>query len=200
MPSFEHKELIKRIAQLDQVPEEAEAYTDWIEAGGHLAFLRENARANELAHLILPSSMHYLLPEDVQERLADWFAGALLLPASSLRDQLGRKRKTLSWYELAEIKEQFGASYQAITYRCRQAGIITRETFRDLFDEYRRLGWREAPYQEHHALSPERESSTRLVRLALRGITEGILSQSEATMFLNTSEEELVRWMRPLNA
>lgn len=49
MPSFEHKALIQRIAQLDQVPEEADAYTDWIEAGGHLTFLRESARADELA-------------------------------------------------------------------------------------------------------------------------------------------------------
>ena len=49
MPSFEHKKLIERIAQLDQVPEDAEAYTDWTEAGGHLAFLQENARADELA-------------------------------------------------------------------------------------------------------------------------------------------------------
>ena len=49
MPSFEHKKLIKRIAQLDQVPEDAETYTDWIEAGGHLNFLQENARADELA-------------------------------------------------------------------------------------------------------------------------------------------------------
>ena len=49
MSSFEHKELIKRIAQLDQVPEDADTYADWIEAGGHLTFLRENARADELA-------------------------------------------------------------------------------------------------------------------------------------------------------
>ncbi len=49
MPSFEHKELIKHIAQLDQVPEDAKAYASWIEAGGHLALLRENARADELA-------------------------------------------------------------------------------------------------------------------------------------------------------
>ena len=165
--------------------------------GGHWGERKRFTLCHELAHLILPSSMYYLLPEGTQERLADWFAGALLLPAARLRDQLGRKRRTLSWYELAEIKEQFGASYQAITYRCRQAGIITRETFRDLFDNYRRLGWREAPYREHHAFPPERESSTRLKRLALRGITEGILSQSEAAMFSNTSEEEFVRWMGP---
>ena len=168
--------------------------------GSHWGERKRFTLCHELAHLILPSSMHYLLPEGVQERLADWFAGALLLPAARLRDQLGRKRRTLSWYELAEIKEQFGTSYQAITYRCRQAGIITRETVRDLFDDYRRLGWREAPYREHLAFPPEHESSTRLKRLALRGITEGILSRSEAAIFLNTSEKEFVRWMGPPHA
>ena len=168
--------------------------------GNHWGERKRFTLCHELAHLILPSSMHYLLLENVQERLADWFAGALLLPAAGLRDQLGRKRRTLSWYELAEIKEQFGASYQVITSRCRQAGIITRETVRDLSDEYQRLGWQEAPYREHLAFPPERESSTRLKRLALRGITEGILSQGEAAMFLNTSEEEFIRWMGPPRA
>ena len=141
--------------------------------------------------------MHSLLPLDVQERIANWFAGALLLPAARLRDQLGRKRRVLSWYELAEIKKQFGASYQAITYRCREVGIITREMFRSLFEEYRRLGWREAPYREHLAYAPECESSTRLQRFALRGITEGIISSSEAAMLLNMSEHRLADWMVP---
>lgn len=168
--------------------------------GSHWGERKRFTLCHELAHLILPSSMHYLLPKGVQESIANSFAGALLLPATRLRDQLGRKRKTLSWYELAEIKEQFGTSYQAITYRCQQIGIITRETFRDLFDDYRRLGWREAPYREHLAFPPEHESSTRLKRLALRGITEGIFSRSEAAVLLNTSEKEFNRWMGPPNA
>ena len=163
----------------------------------HWAERKRFTLCHELAHLILPSAMHSLLPLDVQERIANWFAGALLLPAARLRDQLGRKRRVLSWYELAEIKKQFGASYQAITYRCREVGIITRETFRSLFDEYRRLGWREAPYREHLAYAPECESSTRLQRFALRGITEGIISSSEAAMFLNMSERRLADWMVP---
>ena len=163
----------------------------------HWAERKRFTLCHELAHLILPSSMHSALPLDAQERMANRFAGALLLPAARLRDQLGRKRRVLSWYELAEIKKQFGASYQAITYRCRQVGIITRETFRSLFDEFRRLGWRDAPYREHLAYVPESESSTRLQRLALRGITEGILSSSEAAILLNTSESRLAGWMVP---
>ena len=163
----------------------------------HWAERKRFTLCHELAHLILPSSMHSVLPLDVQERIANWIAGALLLPAAQLRDQLGRKRRVLSWYELAEIKKQFGASYQAITYRCRQAGIISRETFRNLFDEYRRLGWRDAPYREHLAYAPECESSTRLQRLALRGVTEGIFSLAEAGALLDLSEDRLAEWMVP---
>ena len=141
--------------------------------------------------------MRTALPNDAQERLADWFAGALLLPAAKLREMLGRKRKKISWYELAEVKKTYGASYQAITYRCREAGIIGRENFRDLFDEYKRLGWRDPSYREHFAIDPERESSTRLQRLALRGIMEGITSETEAKALLNASSEELTSWTTP---
>ena len=165
--------------------------------GKHWAERKRLTLCHELLHLILPSSMHTVFPNDMQERLADWFAGALLLPTAKLREMLGRKRRKISWYELAEVKKVYGSSYQAITYRCRQAGIITRENFRGLFDEYKRLGWRDPPYREHLAMDPEHESSTRLQRLVLRGITEGITSETEAELLLNTSSEELATWMTP---
>ena len=165
--------------------------------GRHWAERKRFTLCHELAHLILPSSMHTVLPNDIQERLANWFAGAILLPTAKLREMLGRRRRRISWYELAEVKKVYGVSYQAITYRCRQAGIITRENLRGLFDEYKRLGWRDPPYREHLAIDPEYESSTRLQRLVLRGVTEGITSESEAEALLNTSSEELTSWMAP---
>ena len=163
--------------------------------GTHWTERKRFTLCHELAHLIFPSSMHTVLPDDIQERLADWFAGALLLPTAKLREMFGRKRRQISWYELAEVKKVYGASYQAITHRCREAGIITRENFRGLFDEYKRLGWRDPPYREHLAIEPEHESSTRLQRLVLRGITEGIISETEAEALLNTSSDELSSWM-----
>ncbi len=49
MQNYEHKKLIERIAQIDTVPDDADAYGSWIKAGGHLALLRDNAQENELA-------------------------------------------------------------------------------------------------------------------------------------------------------
>lgn len=48
MSSYEHKQLIERISQLDKVPENFAEYAAWIKAPGHLALLRDNAEQNEL--------------------------------------------------------------------------------------------------------------------------------------------------------
>ncbi|MDQ3007122.1 MAG: hypothetical protein M3R47_17280 [Chloroflexota bacterium] len=49
MENYEHKKLIASIAKLDEMPDNQEAFSNWINAGKHLAFLRENALSNELA-------------------------------------------------------------------------------------------------------------------------------------------------------
>ena len=157
--------------------------------------LKRFALCHELAHMILPSSMRTVLSEPIREELANWFAGALLLPASALRDQLGRKRRILSWYEMTEVKRQFGISYQAISHRCRQIGLISRETYRDQLTEYKRLGWRDSPHREHMALEPHTESSTRLRRLTLRAVTEGVVTRHEATTLLDVEEDEIDHWL-----
>ena len=159
--------------------------------------LKRFALCHELAHMILPSPMRTVLSENVREELASWFAGALLLPASALREQLGRKRRTLSWYELAEVKKQFGISYQAITHRCRQIGLITRETYRDQLAKYKRLGWCDLPHKEHMAFDPDTESSTRLRRLTLRAVTEGVVTRHKAKILLDVEEDKLNRWLVP---
>ena len=48
LPSFAHQNLIDRIASLDEIPRDTIEYDAWIEAGGHLSLLRENADEDEL--------------------------------------------------------------------------------------------------------------------------------------------------------
>lgn len=143
------------------------------------------ALCHELAHMILASPLHHLWSSAAREKLANWFAGALLLPASALREQLGRRRRTVSWYELEEINLQFGISYYRIAHRARETGIISRDTFRDLLEEHGQRGWTEAPHQEGSALLPSAESSTRLKRLAIRAVTEGVMMPQEAAVLLD---------------
>ena len=140
------------------------------------------ALCHELAHMIFPSLFQHVLPIEVREECANWFAGALLLPVTALRDQLGRKRRSLSWYELGEIQSQFGVGCYWIARRCREAEIISRDTYRELLDQYRRGEWSETPGDE--------ESSTRLRRLAVRAITEGVATPEEAAALLGVEQEE----------
>lgn len=48
MHNYEHKKLIETITKLDEVPAEPHAFSNWVYAEAHLAFLRENAMADEL--------------------------------------------------------------------------------------------------------------------------------------------------------
>lgn len=48
MQNYEHKKLIEAIVELDKVPENPQAFSEWIKSEGHLSFLRQNAQADEL--------------------------------------------------------------------------------------------------------------------------------------------------------
>jgi len=46
--NYEHKRLIDAIAKLDEVPTDPEAFSEWIQAEAHLAFLCQNEKSEEL--------------------------------------------------------------------------------------------------------------------------------------------------------
>ena len=48
MPSFEHSQLVKRVATIDHPPAETDQHDRWLGAHPHLQLLDENARADEL--------------------------------------------------------------------------------------------------------------------------------------------------------
>lgn len=48
MSSYEQKKLVEAIVALDNVPQDPQAFAEWILAEAHLAFLRNNARSNDL--------------------------------------------------------------------------------------------------------------------------------------------------------
>jgi hypothetical protein len=48
VPSFEHKKLLERISSLNAIPNDPNAFAEWLKAENQLAFLRENAQEEEL--------------------------------------------------------------------------------------------------------------------------------------------------------
>ena len=85
---------------------------------------------------------------------ANRFAGAFLMPAEALWREIGKHRTTISLGELLRLKELFGASIQAITYRCHDLGIINDASYRRLFRIFNEHGWRKPPYEEPGEMDP----------------------------------------------
>ena len=140
--------------------------------------------AHELGHLVMEVAARLN-----EEKAAHRFAGAFLMPADALWAKVGKHRTSVSLGELLELKQVFGASVQAITYRCKDLGIFNESLFRRLFDAFTRLGWRTPPYKEPYAMKGEKPK--RFERLTFRALAEGVVSESKAAELLGVSVHEL---------
>ena len=144
--------------------------------------------AHELGHMVLN-----IAPTVEDEEAAHRFAGAFLIPAETLRAEVGKRRQSIGWSELFHLKRIFGVSVQALTYRCKDLLIFGDPLFQHLFNEFKRRGWRRPPYREPWAMNGE--DPKRFERLCFRALAEGAISESKAAELLGHSVHELVRLM-----
>lgn len=142
--------------------------------------------AHELAHHVLqaPSSAK-------GEKLAHRFASAFLMPAETLWREVGKHRESISLGELLELKALFKTSIQAIAYRLKNLQIINEATFKRLYEEFVKRGWRKPPYAEPGRIPPEKPE--RFTRLCYRAVSEGAISEAKAAELLGVSVRELNR-------
>ena len=145
--------------------------------------------AHELGHIVLEVSRRLKA-----ERVAHRFAGAFLMPAEAMWLEVGKHRTAICLGELLALKHLFGVSIQALTHRCSDLGIISQATYRALFDEFERLGWRAPPYEEYGAMVGDRPM--RFNRLCLRALAEGAISESKAAELLDIPMDLVDHYMR----
>ena len=146
--------------------------------------------AHELAHMVMD------VANGVDaEKAANRFAGAFLMPAEALWREIGKHRTMISLGELSKLKLLFGASFQAITYRCRDLGIINDASYRRMFQIFNEHGWRKPPYEEPNALPWTKEVPSRMERLCFRALAERLISESKAAELLGIPVRELARRM-----
>ena len=144
--------------------------------------------AHELGHLVL--NVAGALDA---ERAAHRFAGAFLMPAEALWLEVGKHRSAIALGELLALKHVFGVSIQALAHRCRDLEIINKTTYRALFNEFDRLGWRAEPFEEYGAMPGELPN--RFNRLCLRALAEGAISDSKAAELLDVGIAEVDNYM-----
>jgi Zn-dependent peptidase ImmA (M78 family) len=97
--------------------------------------------------------------------------------------------------ELLRLKELFGASFQAIVYRCRELGILPEAAFRRLFQAFNQHGWRKFPFEEPGAMPPGKEQPRRMERLCFRALSEGLIGEPKAAEILGIPVRELTQRM-----
>nr|WP_163501765.1 XRE family transcriptional regulator [Halomonas socia] len=133
--------------------------------------------AHELGHLLLQGRLAATLDE---EQACNRFAGAFLLPAGSMRQQLGPSRQHLEPKELYLMKMEYGLSMKACLYRAKDLGIITSAEHRGMMIKFSKNRWHKVePGNAYPA-----EVTLTFQQLVYRALGEGIVSESKAAELL----------------
>jgi Zn-dependent peptidase ImmA (M78 family) len=136
--------------------------------------------AHELGHLLLHDRLTDKLDE---EKACNRFAGALLLPGSSVCQHLGKKRRHLEPKELYLLKMEYGISMRACAFRALDLGIIDDNYHRRLSIEFAKRGWRK---NEPGGNYPG-ETTLTFQQLVYRALGENVISESKAAELLGIS-------------
>jgi len=129
--------------------------------------------AHELGHLAMECEG---VTEKEEEDLAHRFAGAFLVPHAVVIRELGDRRRSLSFHELALLKEKHGLSMQAWIHRARDLGVIDEGHYKSLFRQFSAKGWR----KDEPVRLVRSEKPTRLQLMTLRALAEGIVTPEKA--------------------
>ena len=138
---------------------------------------------HELAHIVLrlPTDM----PKKEQEKIANRFAGAFMLPEVPFGKMFGENRGSVSLGELIAMKAFFGASIMAIMKRAEQLGMISHPVYERFCIVASKQHWRSdgEPGNEKYRGN---ESHGRFRQLVFRAVAEGVISSSRGAGFLQT--------------
>lgn len=142
--------------------------------------------AHELAHFVMKVNRNV-----DEEKCANRFAGAFLVPRETLVEKVGKHRSTLTLGELVELKRYFRVSLQVLVVRCAQLGIIPKAEYSRAWAMLKGHGYLDPPWREPEKLPAE--VPRRLERLCFRAVAEGALSESKAAEILQISVRTLDR-------
>jgi Zn-dependent peptidase ImmA (M78 family)/DNA-binding XRE family transcriptional regulator len=175
-------------------------------ANGPVIVVNENKSAARLRMTALHELAHILckpldMDEKVEEKFVPRFTGAILLPAQSLRDILGNKRKRIPVGELLAIKKRYGVSMAGVLARAKDLEIITQSTYVSYYTYGPAKIWRstkkEPSDEDLDLLFPE--SHYRFKQLVYRAYGEELITISQAATYLKCSIDEVNNQLNPLD-
>lgn len=150
--------------------------------------------AHELAHRVIDPVN---LSEKEEEKAANRFAGAFLIPKEHLETEIGKHRSALGYKELVDFKRLYRVSAAALLVRLKDIGIISQSVLTYAFQSFAR-GWRtsEPDPLELESFRGKRERPKRFERLCYRALAEGLISVVKAAELLRCSIEEVKQGLK----
>lgn len=118
-----------------EAPDEFDGFSGWADGKIPIIVINKNynlerkrlTALHELGHLIL--NINEKISDKKKEKLCFQFAGAMLIPETTFRLEIGDIRSHFSLPELIAVKETYGISIQAIMARAKDLGIINESQF-----------------------------------------------------------------------
>jgi len=136
--------------------------------------------AHELGHLVME------VEGLDEERAANRFASAFLVPRTVAYRELGLKRSRLDLRELLLLKYKYGMSMAAWIFRARDLEIISEGVARGLFSAMKKLDW----WGKEPGEQIPQEFPRRMERLVARAVAEELITVSRAAELLGLSVVE----------
>lgn len=138
--------------------------------------------AHELAHVLGVAGAG---PETA-EGLCHEFAGAFLLPSGPLGRLMTPAGRKVALADLAELKQTYGVSLQAIMRRAHALGLVTDRQLRRFRETFKERGWYEVEPVEYRGT----EKAIRFRRLLNFAVAEDILDLERAAALAGVAPEE----------
>lgn len=141
--------------------------------------------AHELAHRVIRATNN---PAVRLEKAMNRFAGAFLVPADHLIEEVGASRHGMTNFELMRLKRLYGVSAAAMLMRLGQVGILPQSMIDYAFRSYARP-WRTSepePIRDDEGFG-EFEHPQRFERFVWRALGEELISPVRAAQMLHLS-------------
>jgi len=145
--------------------------------------------AHELAHRLIDTDS---LDDKEEEKAANLFAGAFLMPAKHLLAEVGKHRNAFGYEEIIDLKRLYRVSGAALLMRLRQLDVISESTLIYAWQTIAR-GWRTQepePLEKPDEIG-QRERARRFDRLCYRALAEDLISMSKAAELLRVPLEQV---------
>lgn len=133
--------------------------------------------AHELGHLILAG---HLADDLDEEKAANRFAGAFLVPATEALKELGESRSWLEAVELCALKHAYGLSMGGWIHRACDLDILNQSATRKMQDYFRIRQWHKN--EPGDDLPPEKPKLFQ--QLVFHAVAEDLIGESKAAELL----------------